>query len=126
MKLSIFFAWYDLWIGAYFDRDRRTAYVCLIPCVVLKIDCRRPHRSRSPAHLRPASSYACESCGRENFVAHIAPDMSREEFVELMVGEFDMSREEAESQQGEWLWCPDEVTCRYCDCTQPTPREGTP
>lgn len=37
-KFSFFFAWYDLWIGAYFDRDRRVWYVCLLPCCVLKIE----------------------------------------------------------------------------------------
>ena len=38
MKLSFFFAWYDLWVGIYFDRVRRTAYLCLLPCCVLKIE----------------------------------------------------------------------------------------
>ncbi|MDD5651478.1 MAG: hypothetical protein PHF86_13870 [Candidatus Nanoarchaeia archaeon] len=37
MKISLFFAWYDFWVGFFWDRKSRTLYVCLIPCVVLKI-----------------------------------------------------------------------------------------
>lgn len=37
-KISFFFALYDAWIGAYFDRDKRTWYICLLPCCVLKIE----------------------------------------------------------------------------------------
>lgn len=38
MKTSIFFAWYDMWIGAYWDKSKRILYICPIPCVVIKID----------------------------------------------------------------------------------------
>jgi hypothetical protein len=36
-RVSVFLAWYDLWIGAYYDRGAKTLYVCLLPCVVIKI-----------------------------------------------------------------------------------------
>jgi hypothetical protein len=35
MKISFFFAWYDLWVGAYYDRKNRIIYVCPLPCCVL-------------------------------------------------------------------------------------------
>lgn len=41
MKISVFFAWYDMWIGAYWDKSKRILYICPIPCVVIKIDRRR-------------------------------------------------------------------------------------
>ena len=37
MKISLGFAWYDMWIGAFYDRSKRTLYVCPFPCVVIKI-----------------------------------------------------------------------------------------
>ena len=36
-KVSIFFAWYDFWIGWFYDR-KRTLYICFIPMVVIKIE----------------------------------------------------------------------------------------
>jgi hypothetical protein len=38
MKASLFFAWYDLWIGAYYDRKNRTLYICPLPMIVIKIE----------------------------------------------------------------------------------------
>jgi len=40
-RISVFFAWYDLWIGAYFDRADRQLYICPIPMLGVKIDLRR-------------------------------------------------------------------------------------
>ena len=37
MKVTLFFRWYDLWIGAYIDRPRRTVYICLLPTIGVKI-----------------------------------------------------------------------------------------
>jgi hypothetical protein len=34
-RLSLRFAWYDLWVGAFYDRDRRTLYVCPLPTVLV-------------------------------------------------------------------------------------------
>ena len=38
MKLSLHFAWYDLWIGAYWDRNARVLYICPLPCIVIRVD----------------------------------------------------------------------------------------
>jgi hypothetical protein len=35
IKLS--FAWYDLWIGLYIDKENKKLYVCLIPTLLLTI-----------------------------------------------------------------------------------------
>jgi hypothetical protein len=37
MKVSAFFRWYDLWIGAYWDKTNRTLYVCPIPMFGVRI-----------------------------------------------------------------------------------------
>lgn len=36
-KVKLFFAWYDLWIGAYWDRKNRILYICPLPCFVILI-----------------------------------------------------------------------------------------
>ena len=38
MKVTIFFAWYDFWVGAYYDRKSRTLYICPLPMLVIKLE----------------------------------------------------------------------------------------
>lgn len=38
---KVFFAWYDFWVGAYWDRKNKVLYVCPLPCVVIKLELRR-------------------------------------------------------------------------------------
>lgn len=35
--MSIRFAWYDLWIGAFWDRKARVLYVCPLPTLLVVI-----------------------------------------------------------------------------------------
>ena len=35
--VTLSFAWYDLWIGAYIDTKRRRLYICPIPCLLFTI-----------------------------------------------------------------------------------------
>jgi hypothetical protein len=35
--MRVFFAWYDCWVGWYWDRRRRVLYVCPLPMVVVQI-----------------------------------------------------------------------------------------
>lgn len=37
-QVSVRFAWYDLWFGAYWDRKRRRLYLCPLPTVAIMID----------------------------------------------------------------------------------------
>lgn len=34
-RASVRFAWYDLWVGAFYDTAKRTLYVCPLPCLLL-------------------------------------------------------------------------------------------
>jgi len=38
MKITVFFAWYDLWVGAYWDRNQRVLYICPLPCCVIRLE----------------------------------------------------------------------------------------
>ena len=42
MKIRPIFAWYDLWVGIYIDRENRRVYVLPVPCFGIVIDWRRP------------------------------------------------------------------------------------
>jgi len=37
MKVTLFFRWYDLWIGAYVDTKGRALYVCPVPMLGFKV-----------------------------------------------------------------------------------------
>lgn len=41
MKTRLFFAWFDLWVGAYWDRRARILYVCPLPMVGVAFGPRR-------------------------------------------------------------------------------------
>lgn len=34
--MKVYFAWYDMWVGAYWDANTRRLYVCPLPCLVLR------------------------------------------------------------------------------------------
>ena len=38
MKFRVFFAWFDFWIGAYYDVGHRTLYICPLPTLVLRFE----------------------------------------------------------------------------------------
>jgi hypothetical protein len=37
-NIRISFAWYDIWIGVYVDKDRRRVYICPIPTILVRIE----------------------------------------------------------------------------------------
>lgn len=36
-RVKPFFRWYDLWIGAYYDRNEKVLYVCPLPMLGVRI-----------------------------------------------------------------------------------------
>jgi len=42
MKIKPLFAWYDLWVGAFWDRKLRRLYVLPLPCLGFVIQFNKP------------------------------------------------------------------------------------
>lgn len=36
--VKFFFAWYDFWVGLFWDQKKRRLYICPLPCCVVQID----------------------------------------------------------------------------------------
>ncbi len=37
MRARLRFAWYDLWVGAYWDQKARVLYVCPLPMLCIEV-----------------------------------------------------------------------------------------
>ena len=37
-KITTFFAWYDFWIGLFYDKQKKILYFCPLPCIVIKFE----------------------------------------------------------------------------------------
>lgn len=66
MRIRPLVAWYDLWIGAYWDRARRRLYVLPIPCVGVVIEFGDPAdeilESILAANDKPVATLRCPTC----------------------------------------------------------------
>lgn len=38
MRVSLKFAWYDIWVGVFIDTKKRRVYVCPIPTILITIE----------------------------------------------------------------------------------------
>lgn len=56
-RLKFFFRWYDLWVGAYYDRKNRHLYLCPLPMIGVRIALGCPPHNWGNW---------CESTGRES------------------------------------------------------------
>ena len=36
--VGVFFAWYDCWVGFYYDRNRKRLYLCPLPMMVVWVE----------------------------------------------------------------------------------------
>jgi hypothetical protein len=57
MKLSIFFAWYDFWVGWFYDRKKRVVYICLLPMVVIKVTLKPKWKAINGTGVSPCYEY---------------------------------------------------------------------
>ena len=68
MTIELIFAWYDLWVGAYWDRAHRRLYVLPVPCVGFVIQFARPVRKPKGKLFEKLASIPepppCPRCGR--------------------------------------------------------------
>jgi hypothetical protein len=77
MKISLFFAWFDCWIGWFYDKQKKILYICPLPMVVIKIqktkprkrceNCRhlsRPYRPICGIDRKPHYDYETDTCKR--------------------------------------------------------------
>jgi hypothetical protein len=38
LKLTFFFAWYDAWVGVFYDAKKNIIYICPLPCCVFRLE----------------------------------------------------------------------------------------
>ncbi len=49
--VTLHWRWFDLWVGAYWDRKARVLYVCPLPMVVIRVSLGVPDRSKDEGPL---------------------------------------------------------------------------
>ena len=37
MSIQLMFAWYDFWVGLFWDRKARALYICPLPMIVIRV-----------------------------------------------------------------------------------------
>lgn len=49
-RVRMFLAWFDLWVGLYWDRKARTLYLCPLPCVAVALEFGPPRDIRAEVY----------------------------------------------------------------------------
>lgn len=77
MTIKPIFAWYDMWVGAFWDGQKRRLYILPLPCIGIVIDFIGPkdETSPKPVNLREClhltkryptlGRWRCMDCGAE-------------------------------------------------------------
>ena len=60
-RVAYVFAWYDLWVGFYWDRKKRWLYFFPLPMLGIRIDC--SHRSKYIGHFVKTHNQVVEIVG---------------------------------------------------------------
>jgi hypothetical protein len=63
MKVRFLFAWYDVWVGAYWDRAKRSLYVMPLPMLGIVFDFGMPESHASTCSARDGFDYEPCTCG---------------------------------------------------------------
>jgi len=48
--MRLIFAWYDFWVGFYYDRNKKYLYIFPVPMIGLRVDMRE--YMESPKHVK--------------------------------------------------------------------------
>lgn len=72
-KLSFFFRWYDLWVGAYIDWRHRTVYVCPLPTLGIMIELRHEH---DWVRMVGREVECCAICGATRRIVRVVEEVS--------------------------------------------------
>ena len=71
MKVNFIFAWFDFWVGLYWDRDRAKLYLFLIPMLGIvfsfKIRCNYCNRWGWPGKEVMRRLHMCHRCAYEDW-----------------------------------------------------------
>lgn len=104
MKIKFIFAWYDLWVGAYWQKKKRRLYIMILPTLGVRIDV--PHfwfrchycgcrvsAKRTTIYLTRNLKTLCEHCFKD---PQIALDRRAKKIIEskwrLLVWKFRYAR----------------------------------
>lgn len=79
-RIKLLFAWYDLWVGLFWDGKKRKLYVFPLPMLGIVIDCTRYYAIRAPGigDIGVCVASEGEHCLREDPGCELRPISKRE------------------------------------------------